>query len=418
MNTLAVLLPASRNTADHAYAVSADGASMASHGSAPPALLPKTARQQVVAVVPAALLSWHRVVLPRGAHKPDTPRLRAVLGGLLEERLLDDVDALHFAIEPHAKPGSPVWVCVCDRAWLQGSLKALEGAGHHVTHVVPELSPLPEGADGELPIPRVHVTGTPEQPRIQVASSQGVTGMPLAHAQIALAGLTTEQSSTIEVVAEPQVAGEAEKALGRTVSLMQAPERWLDAARSPWDLAQFDFANAGRDRAAARFSAALRDAWAGPRWRAARWGAGVLVAANLVGLNVWAVNEKSRIEARKAEVRNLLTLTFPDVKVVIDAPVQMSREVARLRQSSGNASNRDLEALLSAVGGALPAALATPAAQSSLALEFTAGELRLKGLRWEMASPDGNRWFEQLRTQGFEASRQGNDLVVRQGAAS
>lgn len=417
MNTLAVLLPAPYAPPDHAYVVSADGLSPASHGSAPPALLPKSARQQVVAVVPPGQLSWHRATLPRGGSKPDTPRLRAVLAGLLEERVLDDVDLLHFALEPQARAGEPVWVAVCDRAWLRASLKLLEESGHHVTRIVPEIAPLPPASDGSLPVARVLVSGTPEQAWITVASADGVTTLPLACAALALGRLDAAQTAAAAVAAEPVVAAQAEEALGRTVPLQQAAERWLDAARASWNLAQFDFANAGRDRAAARLSAVLRDVCAAPRWRAVRWGAGVLVAANLAGLNAWAWQEKSRLEARKAEVQGILTRTFPDVRVVIDAPVQMSREVARLRQSSGDASRRDLETLLSATGAALPPELAAPSSQNALSMDFAQGELRIKGLRWELV-PQGSGWLDQLRSRGFDAVRQGNDLLVRQGASS
>ena len=69
------------------------------HGSAPLALLPRAG--DVVAVVPARMLSWHRIVLP----KVNSARLRNALEGLLEERVLDDPQELHFALAPAAVPG-------------------------------------------------------------------------------------------------------------------------------------------------------------------------------------------------------------------------------------------------------------------------------------------------------------------------
>ncbi|RYF39238.1 MAG: general secretion pathway protein GspL, partial [Comamonadaceae bacterium] len=255
---------------------------------------------------------------------------------------------------------------------------------------------------------------------VTVATSEGVTVLPLAAAGVALAGLqgasgitvSGEDAAGIEILAEPAVAEMAEASLHRTVVLQQAPARWLEAARSSWNLAQFDLANTGRDRATAQLSAVLRDAWQGPRWRAARWGVAVLVAANLVGLNAWAWKERTRLAARQAEVQGVLTTTFPDVKVVIDAPVQMSREVARLRQTSGQTSGSDLETMLAAVGAALPAT-ASGAVQS---LEFTPGELRLKGLRAEALQD--TRWLEPLKAQGLQGTRQGDDVLVRTGAPS
>jgi general secretion pathway protein L len=53
-------------------------------------LLPKLDRaSELVVMVPALALSWHRVELPPGLHKQKA-RLQAALHGLLEERLLDD----------------------------------------------------------------------------------------------------------------------------------------------------------------------------------------------------------------------------------------------------------------------------------------------------------------------------------------
>ena len=67
----------------YAFATSHDGQTLAAHGGAAAALLPPAGRGvEVVAVVPAAQLSWHRVDLPRGVG-PRSPRLRATLAGLV-----------------------------------------------------------------------------------------------------------------------------------------------------------------------------------------------------------------------------------------------------------------------------------------------------------------------------------------------
>ena len=85
MSLLLIALPPGP-PADYAFATSADGQDVATHGSAAPALLPAAGRAvEVVAVVPAARLSWQRVRLPRGIGAR-SPRLRAVLAGLLEAR--------------------------------------------------------------------------------------------------------------------------------------------------------------------------------------------------------------------------------------------------------------------------------------------------------------------------------------------
>jgi len=132
MSALVVLFPSQPVTAstEFEYVLTSDGSTPASHGAAQAALLPAPARAgfEVVAVVPAAMLSWHRVELPKGT-TARSPRLRAVLEGLLEEQLLDEPESLHFALQPDTRSGGPLWVATCDRAWLRSAVHVLEAAG-------------------------------------------------------------------------------------------------------------------------------------------------------------------------------------------------------------------------------------------------------------------------------------------------
>ena len=90
---------------EYRYTLTLDSHSASGHASARAALLP--AANETVAVVPAQALSWQRVTLPQGVGA-QSPRLRAVLEGLLEERVLDDPAQLHFALPPQVPAGSPV----------------------------------------------------------------------------------------------------------------------------------------------------------------------------------------------------------------------------------------------------------------------------------------------------------------------
>ena len=105
MSSLIVLLPTVPDNAssEFNYVLTDDGQTVRSHGSAPAALLPARGDTEVVAVVPVERLSWHRVDLPKGTSS-GSPRLRAVLEGLLEDRLLDEPETLHFALQPQARP--------------------------------------------------------------------------------------------------------------------------------------------------------------------------------------------------------------------------------------------------------------------------------------------------------------------------
>ena len=374
-----------------ADALSDADSTMAEHSSAPLALLPRA--EEMVAVVPARMLSWHRITLPR----VNSARLRSALEGILEERLLDEPQNLHFALAPDAAPGSSVWVAACDRAWLQAALQTLEAAGRAVARVVPEYSPLPAGSSAAM-----YVTGSPESAWLVRCADDGVQTLPLGPAAHAALGLDGTEGP---VMAEPAVAALAEQVLGRTVRVRHSAQGLVDAARSEWNLAQFELACSGQTRLARR----VRQAWTqwaeSAAWRPARWGLAALVAAHLVGLNAWAWKERSSLQAKREDVRSVLLQTFPKVPVVVDAPLQMAREVAALRQATGAVSNRDLEPMLAAV------AQNSPMPPTPSAIEFTAGELTLKGFQ---PPPAGASALTQgLVTAGYTSQINGDTWLIK-----
>ncbi len=391
---------------DRRAAAGAAGSSgVANAASAPVALLPRPPQSggEVVAVAPLAALSWHRITLPPGSGSTSA-RLRAVLDGLLEERLLDDPEALHFAVQPQARAGATVWVAACDRSWLRGAVDALEAAGRPVSRIVPEFAPELSPA----PQPTLYAVGTPEQASLVMTgqgAASGVTVLPLTRAGLALALPTDRDANATGIVAEPAVADLAEQLFQHPVRLEQPAQRWLRAAASPWDLAQFDLARSGRRRALKQWAAAWQAFLYTPQWRALRWGVGLLLVGNLVGLNAWAWHERSTLEDQRAAVRQILTQTFPDVRVVVDAPVQMERAVAVLRQATGAVSARDLETILGALS------TVAPAGKNINAIEYGAGEVRVKGLA---LSPDATR---ALSSAGYTARIDGDSLLVRQETA-
>ena len=404
MSTLIICLPLAVQTAavSYDYALTSDGRTLTDHASVPAALLPAAQRGgEIVAVVPASLLSWHAVTLPKGISS-GSPRLRAILDNLLEDRLLDDPANLHLALAAGAAGSGPVWVAACDKNWLRGHLQVLEAIGRPIARIVPEFAP----ETGAL---QVHVIGEPDAAEL-VATGQDVAGVLRApFGPVAFALLPPQApDEEVLVLAEPAVAALAEAFLQRKVSLLTRPQRWLDAARAPWDLAQFDLASSGRSRIVKRISGLGRDFLQAPGWRPARWGVLLLLLANVTGLNAWAYREQSAQQLRRAAIAQTLTQTFPAVRVVVDAPLQMEREVAALRQATGAASGRDLEAILAAL------ASATPAGSSATALDYSSGELRLKGL--VAAGGDVSGISAQLAALGYSSRVEGDALLVRQDA--
>ncbi len=409
MRTLTVTLPPSPASASASIlaVLSADSVAVSRQIEVPLALLPDTADAEVVAVVPVGKLSWHRLELPRGTldkkmfQEGDGARLRSVLEGLLEDRLLDEPQQLHFALAPQAKTGAPVWVAACERAWLKSWLAALEESGRPALRIVPETAP-PDAADVAATL---HFVGTPEQAQLIYSGAQGVCVLPYGTAALALVAPAGENAPT--VWAEPGVAELAQQHFEGHVSLQSSAQRYLAAARSPWDLAQFDCSASRSARTRKRVSGFFANLWQAPRWRAARWATLALVLVNLLGLQIFAWKEQSALDAKRSAMREILASTFAEVRVVVDAPAQMARAVSDLQRQTGTATTSDLEAML------LQYYTMASKLEMPTAIDFTTGELKLKGL--DPGAAGAARIATKMQGLGYNARLEGDTLTLQPG---
>ena len=350
-------------------------------------------------VVPAQALSWHRVQLPAGVQRQG-PRLRAVLEGLLEDQLLDDPAHMHFALQPAPASQGPVWVATCARSWLRHALLALEHAGHQVSTVVPEWAPQ---ADADT----LWVTGNADTAQAVWVDGSGVHWRPLSADHTTSASIP-ESWLPRTLQAEPAVAGLAEALHRGEVQVLSRDERLQHCAQSDWDLAQGDMARS--HPATRRIQQAAAALWQAPQWRPARWAAVALLGVQLLGLNVAAWQANSQLAQQRSALNATLLATFPNTPVVVDAPLQMERGVAGLRQASGSASARDLESLLAALGSLEGFEALAPAKYAPAAIDFVANEVRVRGLALtpEQLPPVQN----QLQTRGYSARLDGDTLLL------
>jgi general secretion pathway protein L len=134
-----------------------------------------------------------------------------------------------------------------------------------------------------------------------------------------------------------------------------------------------------------------------------------LLLTHLLGLNALAWKERSLIEEKTAAIRALFVQTFPEVKVVVDAPLQMEREVMALRQATGQAGGAGLVDALTHV------ARMAPGFQPLDAMELIGAEVRLKGPT--LSADKTAAMLTQLSTQGWQARLQGERLVLEYKAA-
>lgn len=390
---------AARLPAEWHFVLSADGRSPARSGQAQAALLPKA--DLTVLVLAEADVSWHRIDVPRAP----AARLRAALAGVMEEALLDDDAALHFALAPDAAPGQPGWVAVTDGRRLAAALQALEAAGHAVERVVPAASPAVPGAPG-----RGHffsnAEGETPNPWLSRAGADGVVCLRLA-GDLARALHPGDSAADWRWSAQPAAALAAERWLGAPVPLMGESERLLEAVQGRINLRQFELA--ARHRGTRALREGLRRLLSA-EWRPVRWGLAALLGLHLVGLNAYAWQQRQALADKRAAMTTLLKSAHPGVRAVLDAPVQMQRETDRLRAAAGRAGAADLEALLAAAATAWP-----DGAGPTQSLRFESGNLTLAAPGW--AEPQAQQFRDRIRAAGYGVEVSEGRVVVSRGAS-
>ena len=231
MSTLLIQLPAelAHSAAEYLYIVSDDGQSAERSGQANATLLPASGRtNQVTAVIPVSRLSWHSITLPPGLNvqsRRQQARVRAVLEGLLEEKLLDDASTLHLALDS-APGGQSYWVAACDKPWVQSHLQLLESSGHVANRLVPEQWP---SASAQLLL-----WGDNGNAQLSVTGLDGrssLATLPLRADASLLHPLLSRLPADLPVLAEPQLARAAE-ALQHPVNIFTAAQRLLQRRKN------------------------------------------------------------------------------------------------------------------------------------------------------------------------------------------
>lgn len=387
---------ATRASGEYTFVLSNDGFTVQKEGRCAAKLLPRA--DTVIAVLDDADVSWHRVTVPRGA----AGRMRAALGGLLEDALLEDEAQMHLALAPQVAAGQPGWVAAVHKAWLAGELDTLEKARVFVDRVVPSSWPdepptghFAEGTSDAAPGGMV----------LTVAHANGVVTLPVK-GSLARTMLPESARKTGRWSASPAAAETAERWLGAPVVVMRPSERALMAARSLWNLRQFDLATRHRG---ARW---IGDSWRrlrSPAWRPVRVGIAVLGAAYLVGINVWAWQQKAAMAHKREAMTALLRTSFPQVRAVLDAPLQMQRETDALRAAAGRTGDTDLEPLLEA------AAAAWPKQRSAVdTLRYEPGRLTLAAPGW--TPEEVSQFSQRLRSEGWRVDAAEGRVVLRRAA--
>ena len=362
---------------------------------------------ELVALIPHTRVSWLSVQFPPGSHGA---RLGAVLAGLLEDRLLDDWSDLHCVVDPASadipRTGGVALVAICSKTWLREVLAPLQASGLIVQRLVPEFSPRAQ--------PLLCVMGAPEQSQSVLCHSQGVTVLPPNVAQWkafpAYTTYSTLPAAQAPLFAEPAMVERVEQFLQRRPVMQNAAQRAVIAAQSNWDLAHGEWAQGPSQR----FLRFAQHAWQtllhAPAWRSVRIGLATLLVLQVVGLNAMAWREQRALDEHKSQLRQILTNAFPAVRLVIDAPLQMQREVDTLQKNAGRVTSTDFEPMLAAAARALPDGVVPTQ------WHFANHVLRAQGL--PLSDAQANAAQMALKTQHLQLRQEGNDVWVIQPEAT
>jgi general secretion pathway protein L len=394
--------PATPTGGDYMYVSSPDGIALLTQGQCSAALLPRAAT--TIAVLSDADVSWHRITLP----KAPAARLRAALEGVLEEALLEDADAVHLAVAPEAKAGTPTWVAAVDRAWLRAELAALERANVFVDRIVPMSWP-DDPPIGHFAETGVEEGGSSHGIALNWAHADGVASIRL-QGGLARALVPSPAPPGTRWSATPGAAAAAEQWLGGPVSVLPHAQRLLLASRSLWNLRQFDLAR--RTRGGRASTDSLRQLMS-PAWRPVRYGIAALALAQVLGLNLWAWHQRGVVEAKRLEVQKLVQDTFPKASaqdIQRDAEAVMQREAQALRTVAGQPGERDLETMLQAAAAAWP-----PGRPPLESLKFEPGKLTLAAAGW--SEPQIEQFRSQLQPDGWRVEAAEGRLTLTRAPA-
>ena len=404
---LIISLPHNPKDATSGYVhVHSDGHQVVRSGVGAASLLSAYAGE-VLALIPHTRLSWLSVHFPPGSHGA---RLGAVLAGLLEDRVLDDVADLHCVVDPASadvpRSGGVALVAACSKSWLREVLAPLQASGLVVQRLVPELSPRAQ--------PLLCVMGTPELSQSVLCHTQGVTLLPPNVAQWkafpAFTAYATLSAAQGPLVAEPAMVERVEQFLQRRPVMQNAAQRAVVAAQSDWDLAQGEWAQGTSQRFLRLSQHVWQTFFHAPAWRSVRIGLATLLTLQVLGLNAMAWREQRVLDVHKAQLNQILTATFPSVRLVIDAPLQMQREVDTLQRNAGRVTSTDFEPMLAATASALPEGLVPTQ------WHFANQVLRAQGLPFNEAQANSAR--ATLKVKHLQLRQEGNDVWVIQPEAA
>lgn len=325
MSELRIHLPGNWRGSDDACAWSfaADGRAESARGENRFADMPKA--NETIVIAPASRVLLLEAALPKGNRK----QMRQALPFAVEDKVSADPETIHVAAGArHADGKTPL--AVIDKQWLRRALDALAEAGVFPRRVIVETlaPPLDPGAwtvvwRGNEGFVRTGLTSG-----LSLAGNQS----PPIELRLALREGPAPREIVVQPIAELPDLARWSSELGLPVNAGRRWD-WSGAADSPINLLQGEFASGRADKVFSKLRPVL------------------IFAAIIVALQfALTIFDWARLRAEtnrlNAAIEQTFRQAFPDAKVVVDAPLQMQRNLAALRRASGQAESGDFFSLL------------------------------------------------------------------------
>lgn len=314
-------------------------------GVAPLSSLPHAPLCEII--VPAELVLLTQASLPCGRKR----QLPALLSYAVEDKLGVDPDSAHVAVGAQQDDGQTA-LAVIDKIWFGGVLARLGAAGLHPVHAWPEtlLPALPETGWVAVWTGRSGFLRTGAQTGL--ALDAGETERPPAALSLSLDAARVTAQAPTRLLLRPctGVPLPDRAAWGRSLDLpVEAGAEW-----SPLG------AHVGNEGAIDLMQGAFAPAMLTPRnWQVLRL---PMILLGLIAfvhggatLIEWGQLRHERQQLRAAMEQDFRA-AFPEARVVVDAPLQMRRNLAELRRAAGQATPRDFLPLLACAAQAFDAA--------------------------------------------------------------
>lgn len=342
-------------------------------GSAPPASLPRTESCELV--IPAELVLLTHAMLPRGNRQ----KMRQLLPYAIEDKLVNDPETVHVAAGATRLDGQ-IALAAVDKAWLARVLARLNAAGLHPRSAWPEtlLPALPpagwvmvwDGRSGFL------------RSGAQAGLSLDEDSDALPPAALVLSVAEARAVASLPKVLQVRLGGEASPPDLETWSRELGVPLELGAAWLP--LQQPDTPSGGINLLQGAFASSnlMRDWW--PALRVPLILAGLLVLLQIGATTAeWMQLTREKQQLQTAMEQHFRA-AFPDARVVVDAPLQMQRNLAELRGASRQLMPGDFLPLLARAATALDA----DSRNRLRAVHYDAGQLQLEVVLSDRAAAD------------------------------